>query len=64
MPCYPFLCDLSLGNLHPNSILAVSVFITLCEAYLGIQPHFNLFRHFYCLKYGYCSYLYFAHSWR
>jgi hypothetical protein len=28
----------------------VSVFITLYESYLGIQPQFNLWRHFFCLK--------------
>jgi hypothetical protein len=28
----------------------VSIFITLCESYLGIQPHFNLWQHFFCLK--------------
>jgi hypothetical protein len=55
-PCHPFLqklCDyyrVSICNLHLNSVLAVSVFITLCESYIGIQPHFNLWRHFYCLK--------------
>jgi hypothetical protein len=55
-PCHPFLrklCDyyrVSICNLHPNSVLAVSIFITLCESYLGIQPHFNLWRHFFCLK--------------
>jgi hypothetical protein len=37
-------------NLHPNSVLAVSIFITLYESYLGIQPHFNLWRHFFCIK--------------
>jgi hypothetical protein len=51
-PCHPFLrklCDyyrVSIYNLHPNSILAMSIFITLCESYLGIQPHFNLWRTF------------------
>jgi hypothetical protein len=41
-PCHPFLrklCDyyrVSICNIHPNSILAVSTFITLCEEYLGI----------------------------
>jgi len=50
-PVHPFLRDLleiwaiSLCNLHPNTILHVSVFIHFCEAYLGILPHFNLFRH-------------------
>jgi hypothetical protein len=40
--CHPFLrklCDyyrISICNLHPNSVLAASVFITLCESYLGI----------------------------
>jgi hypothetical protein len=55
-PCHPFLCKLcdyyriSICNLHPNSVLLVSIFITLCESFLGIQPHFNLWRHFFCLK--------------
>ena len=55
-PIHPFLCGLidyygiSLCNLGPNSILHVSVFIHFCEAYLGILPHFDLFRHFFCLK--------------
>jgi hypothetical protein len=54
--CHPFLrklCDyyrISICNLHPNSILAVSIFITLYESHLGIQPHFNMWRHFFCLK--------------
>jgi len=42
--------EISLYNLGPNSILHVSVFIHFCEAYLGILPHFDLFRHFFCLK--------------
>jgi hypothetical protein len=47
-PVHPFLRKLlnyykiSLCNLHPNSILAVSIFINFCEGYLGIYPHFNL----------------------
>jgi hypothetical protein len=41
-PCHPFLrklCDyyrVSICNLHPNSVLAVSIFITLCESYRSI----------------------------
>jgi hypothetical protein len=31
-------------------ILLVSVFIHLCEAYGGIQPHFDLFRCLFCLR--------------
>ena len=53
---HPFLRRLieyyaiSLCNLGPNSILHVSIFIHFCEAYLSILPHFDLFRHFFCLK--------------
>jgi hypothetical protein len=36
--------------MHPNSILSISIFINLYEAYLGIHPHFNLWHHFFCLK--------------
>ena len=55
-PVHPFLRDLmefwsiSLCNLHPNTILHVSIFIHFCEAFLGVLPHFNLFRHLFCLK--------------
>jgi hypothetical protein len=55
-PCHPFLqklCDyyrINICNLHPNSILSVSIFITLCESYLSIHSHFNLWQHFFCLK--------------
>ena len=42
--------SLSLCNLHPNTILHISIFIHFYEAYLGILPHFNLFRHLLWLK--------------
>ena len=34
----------------PNSILLISTFIHLCEAYIGIEPHFDLFRYLFCLR--------------
>jgi hypothetical protein len=37
---------LELVHLVPNSITVVSTFIHFCEAYLGILPHFALWRHF------------------
>jgi len=55
-PVHPFLRDLlelwvvSLCNLHPNTILHISIFIHFCEAFLGILPHFNLFRYLFWLK--------------
>src|SRR5436190_8854464 len=36
---------IELVHLNPNSILHIFTFIYLCEAYLGIEPHFALFRH-------------------
>jgi hypothetical protein len=48
LPISPFfrgLLDfyhLNLTHLNPNSILQVSIFVHLCEAFLGILPHFGL----------------------
>jgi hypothetical protein len=41
---------LELVHLVPNSITIVSMFIHFCEAYLGISPHFLLWRHHFCVK--------------
>jgi hypothetical protein len=37
-------------HLVPNSITVVSTFIHFCEAYLGIPPHFTLWRYYFCVK--------------
>jgi hypothetical protein len=56
VPIHPFLqglClfyEIGICNLHPNAIFLVSVFIHLCEVYVGIQPHFDLFRYLFCLR--------------
>jgi hypothetical protein len=48
LPISPFfhgLLDfyrLNLTHLNPNSILQVSVLVHLCEAFLGVLPHFGL----------------------
>src|SRR5436190_21017183 len=42
--------EIKLVNLNPNSILHISTFIHLCEAFLGVQPYFALFRHIFILK--------------
>jgi hypothetical protein len=41
---------LELVHLIPNSITIVSTFIHFCEVYLGISPHFLLWRHLFCAK--------------
>jgi hypothetical protein len=41
---------LELVHLVPYSVTVVSTFIHFCEAYLGIPPHFLLWRYFFCVK--------------
>jgi hypothetical protein len=41
--CYGF----KLHHLTPLEILHMVVFVTLCEAYIGIEPHLNLWNHFF-----------------
>ena len=41
---------IELVHLNPNSVLHIAAYIHLCEAYLGIRPHFNLFRFLFVLK--------------
>src|SRR6266508_2664418 len=56
LPTSSFFCGLlyfygiELVNLNPNSILQISAFIHLCGAFLGVCPHFALFRHLFVLK--------------
>jgi hypothetical protein len=56
LPVGDFFCGLlyyyklELVHLVPNSIIVVSTFIHFCEAYLGISPHFLLWRHMFCVK--------------
>src|SRR5438105_3715296 len=41
---------IKLANLNTNSILHISTFIHLCEVFLSVCPHFNLFRYLFTLK--------------
>jgi hypothetical protein len=58
LPISPFfrgLLDfyhLNLTHLNPNSILQVSVFVHLCKAFLGILPHFSLWKYLYHCRPG------------
>jgi hypothetical protein len=38
-----------LHQLTPNSILHIACFITLCESFLGIDPHWVLWKFLFCL---------------
>jgi hypothetical protein len=39
-----FVYSVQLHQLTPNSILHIACFVTLCESFLGIEPHFLLWR--------------------
>jgi hypothetical protein len=39
-----FVYGVQLHQLTPNSILHIACFVTLCESFLGIEPHFLLWR--------------------
>ena len=39
-----------LHHLTPNSFVHISIYVHLCEAFLGIEPHFELLRFLFHLK--------------
>jgi hypothetical protein len=39
-----FVYGVQLHQLTPNSLLHIACFVTLCESFLGIEPHFLLWR--------------------
>ena len=41
--------EIQIHHLTPESVLHLSVFVHLCEAFLGIEPYFDLFRTLYWL---------------
>jgi hypothetical protein len=58
LPISPFfrgLLDfyrLNLTHLNPNSVLQVSIFVHLCEAFLEVLPHFGLWKYLYHCRPG------------
>jgi hypothetical protein len=55
-PSHRFLCsllwyyDLELHHLTLSGVLHIAAFITLCEAYLGIDPEFDLWNYFFSVQ--------------
>ncbi|KAM0842782.1 hypothetical protein ACQ4PT_058140 [Festuca glaucescens] len=45
-----FVYGIQLYQLTPNSILNISIFITLCECFLGIHPHWGLWKRIFYLR--------------
>jgi hypothetical protein len=45
-----FVYGVQIHQLTPNSILHIACFVTLCESFLGIEPHFLLWRSIFQLR--------------
>jgi hypothetical protein len=41
---------IELQHLNPNGIQHIAAFIVLCKGYLGIEPHFDLWRYFFSIN--------------
>ena len=56
IPAHKFLWGLldyyqvELQHLTPNGVQHIAAFIALCEGFLGISPHFDLWRHFFAVS--------------
>ena len=55
-PAHKFLQGLlhyykiEMQHFNPNGIQHMTAFVALCEGFLGISPHFNLWRHFFTVN--------------
>ncbi|KAK1610090.1 hypothetical protein QYE76_033763 [Lolium multiflorum] len=45
-----FIYGIHLHQLTPNSLMHISIFITLCECFLGIHPHWGLWKRIFYLR--------------
>jgi hypothetical protein len=45
-----FIYGVQLHQLTPNSLLHIACFVTRCESFLGIEPHFTLWRSIFRLR--------------
>ncbi|KAK1691857.1 hypothetical protein QYE76_008554 [Lolium multiflorum] len=45
-----FVYGLQLHQLTPNSVLHISIFITLCECFLGTHPNWALWKHIFYIR--------------
>ncbi|KAM0903136.1 hypothetical protein ACQ4PT_018917 [Festuca glaucescens] len=48
--CFLLSYGIQLWQLTPNSILHLAIFITTCEAFLGIDPHWGLWKKIFFVK--------------
>jgi hypothetical protein len=42
--------DIELQHLNPKGVQHIATFVTLCEGYLGVEPHFKLWKYFFIVS--------------
>lgn len=45
MQAFPHYYGVELLNFNHNSIVQAAIFVTVCEGYLGMEPHWDLWLH-------------------
>jgi hypothetical protein len=45
MRALPHYYEVELHNFNPNSIMQAAIFSAICEGFLGIEPHWDLWLH-------------------
>jgi hypothetical protein len=46
----PHYYGVELHNFNPNSIVQAAIFSAVCEGFLGIEPHWDLWLHLFCME--------------
>jgi hypothetical protein len=42
--------DIKLQHLNPNGLQHIATFVALCEGFLGVEPHFELWKYFFSIS--------------
>jgi hypothetical protein len=52
MRALPHYCGVELHNFNPNSIAQAAIFMVVCEGFLGIDPHWDLWTHLFSAEFS------------
>jgi hypothetical protein len=51
MRALPHYYRVELHNFNPNSIAQAAIFVAVCEGFLAIDPHWDLWTHLFCVEF-------------
>jgi hypothetical protein len=51
MRALPHYYGVELHNFNPNSITQAAIFVAVCEGFLGIDPHWDLWTHLFSAEF-------------